>query len=107
MLPEAGKPRPQVVISQSLAAEQEVDRPDPGDRTDRDLEVAGPVHAEEGRVGLDPAFDHVDARYRELLAIVRDLDDAPVDDVTKGIRLIMAAARRSVAPPRKPTARRR
>jgi transcriptional regulator with XRE-family HTH domain len=31
----------------------------------------------------------------KLLALVRHLDDAAVDDITKGVKLIVAAARRS------------
>ncbi|MFO0662990.1 MAG: helix-turn-helix transcriptional regulator [Polyangiaceae bacterium] len=55
------------------------------------------------RVGVDellagkkpdqrPSLRRSEAR---LLATVRDLDDATIDDITKGVRLIMGAARRS------------
>lgn len=40
-----------------------------------------------------------------LLATVRDLDDAQVDDITRGVRLIMAAARRTGGPARRPKGR--
>lgn len=38
-----------------------------------------------------------------LLAVVRGWEEAAIDDLVKGLRLITAAAVRSAAPPRKPT----
>ncbi len=40
-----------------------------------------------------------------LLAQVRDLDDAAVDDVTKAVKLLVAVGRRTSGLRRKPTAR--
>jgi putative transcriptional regulator len=40
-----------------------------------------------------------------LLAQVRDLDDAAVDDVTKAVKLLVAVGRRTAGLRRKPTAR--
>ncbi len=43
------------------------------------------------------------AAEARLLATVRGWDDAAIDDLVKGVRLIAAAAVRSGGPPRKPT----
>jgi len=50
--------------------------------------LLGPTPKEAGKAPLRPAV-------ARLVALVRDLDDAQVDDVTKGVKLIISAARRS------------
>lgn len=45
-----------------------------------------------GRRATKPSLRKSEAR---LLATVRDLDDTSVDDITRGLRLIVAAARRT------------
>lgn len=51
---------------------------------------------------LGPAKDNGKPKYRasvaKLVAVVEDLDDAQVDDVTKAVKLLLAAGRRSVRP---------
>lgn len=47
--------------------------------------------------GKKPALRQSEAR---LLALVRDLDDAQVDDVTKAIKLLLQVGRRGTASPR-------
>ena len=43
----------------------------------------------------EPKKSQLRPAVARLVALVRDLDDGQVDDVAKGVKLIMAAARRS------------
>ena len=60
-----------------------------------------------GLRGVERIEDLLLSLDRNPWSAVRDLDDAQVDDITRAIRLIMAAARRGAGPGRKPTARAR
>ena len=51
-----------------------------------------------------PALRTSEAR---LLALARELDDAQVDDLVRGVKLLLAVGRRGASPARKPTGRQR
>lgn len=51
-------------------------------------DLLGPEPKDAKKAQLRPAV-------ARLVALVRDLDDGQIDDITKGVKLIVAAARRS------------
>jgi transcriptional regulator with XRE-family HTH domain len=74
---ERGRLTPSVALAQRLAKALAV----PVDA------LLGPAPSEPSKAKLRPSV-------ARLVAVVRDLDDGQVDDVTRGLKLIMGAARR-------------
>jgi transcriptional regulator with XRE-family HTH domain len=84
---ERGRLMPSVDLAQRLAAALDVS-------VGELLEGAVPAKATAVRPSV-----------AKLVAVVRELDDGAVDDVTKAVRLLIAVGRRTAGPRRRPTSR--